>query len=220
MSDIVLAARNFEQPLTRAGADDAPTFCHEAVVGWLLISLGYPHAWQLLRQVDARAMQVHFAGGRNPAPQTFGTDWLTHCLYPGSIMLMQREALSQVNVGDVVWVARGGDAVHSMVVVEKGADTVLVRGFNNSGTFAFLAKDPPRGVSEYDANDRDIADPLAWQLGGGAFGTQPDGRLKYIRLQKVQQRIAEFFPWEGAAQFATLQGPRWHHNFFQHWHYA
>lgn len=215
---IVMAARNHLQPLTAAGKYK-PGYCHEAVLGWVLISLGYPHAWELVAKAAEAERAAHGSG------QAFNGDWMCECIYPGSFPLMQASALSFANVGDILWTGNPGRANHSMVVVEKTVASVFVRGLNNGSTFVPLSVKYPSAPSipsesEYDDFDRDAADPCMWTHATGAFGSYPDIFLYRALLEKTQPKVAENFPWEGSKVNARTAGKRWHHNIFQGWHFS
>jgi hypothetical protein len=210
MADIVMAATNRIQPLTSAGKYK-PLFCHEAVLGWLLISLDYPHAWELVRKAAVRI----------GSGQSFNGGWMYENIYSGGHPLSQATVFS-ANAGDVLWTGGPGIATHSVIVVGKTVNSVSIRGFNNFSTFQHLRLNPPPPESAYDGMDRDVAGPAMWNVNHHSPNTFGWAALGLFReaLADAQRRVAQQFPWESSTILPCTSGQRWHHNLVQGWHWS
>ena len=217
MASLEMAAKDLVQPIS-GDPENAPRTCHEGVVGWLLIALGYPRAWQLLRRV----------GNRFPAGQV-NFQWMWANLYQGnSAPLTNATVQTTAMPGDVLWSGTPNYPIHSMVVVSRVASVapgvpaiVNVRGVNNFGTFnaSALARHlpPPPAVMVYDIYDRDVAHPTMWAA-GAPFGPGPNC-LYHVPGFIAKMRVAQAIPWE-SSQIPIRNGARWHHNPFQGWHWG
>lgn len=210
MITLVQAARNQFNPLT-SETQLKPANCHEAVIGWLLISLGYPRPWRLIRLAAARPN--HGVGN----PLQFQGDWMWKNIYPPATHV----SLATVGIaqaGDVLCSGTAGIPIHSMVVVDKIGTAVRIRGFNNVGTFGHLQ--PPPGYMTYDGIDRDVADSNMWNVTRtrpNTFGLASVD-LFLTRGNVARKAVAKAFPWETSA-FPVTKGERWHYNPIQGWRY-
>ena len=184
---LVNAARNSNamQSLGR----NKPKNCHEAVLGWLLISLNYPQPWDLLRLAAPK--------GTNP-PQFTGS-WMGKNIYTATFpvtqnSVVQHQAVGAPREGDILFCGNPGYASHSMVVVYRTALEVKIRGFNNEGTFRGCVPRPVR--MEYDAIDRPVHDDKLWK-NGFQFGAAGECLFR-VRHSDACQRVAELFPYSGS----------------------
>ena len=116
MPTLVQAAKNLVNPLT-AETLLKPVNCHEAVLGWLLISLGYPRPWRLIRLAAARPN--HGVGN----PLQFQGDWMWQKVYRTAIRV-SRATVGIAQAGDILCSGTLGRPTHSMAVVEKLATAV------------------------------------------------------------------------------------------------
>jgi hypothetical protein len=208
MPSLVEAAKNLVNPLT-AETPLKPVNCHEAVLGWLLISLGYPRPWRLIRQAAARP--GHGVGN----PLQFQGDWMWQHVYPSATRVSQA-TVGMARAGDILCSGTAGRPTHSMVVVERLGAAVKIRGFNNVGTFGHLR--PPPGYMQYDNTDRDVADGGMWNVTGrhpNTFGPATVD-LFLVRGVGASQAVARAFPWESST-FPVTTGARWHFNVIQGW---
>jgi hypothetical protein len=210
MSTLVQAAKNLVNPLT-AETLLKPVNCHEAVLGWLLITLGYPRPWRLIRLAAARPN--HGVG----SPLQFQGDWMWKKIYPTATRVSQA-TVGLAKAGDILCSGTMGRPTHSMAVVEKLGTVVKIRGFNNQGTFAHLQ--PPPAYMEYDNIDRDVADGRMWNVTGrhpNTFGPATVD-LFVVRGPAASTAVAQAFPWE-KSPFPVTTGERWHYNPVQGWRY-
>ena len=211
---MVRAARNQINPLTAEGAATRPSNCHEAVMGWLLTSLGYPRRWRLIKE----AAKTHGVGH----PLQFQGDWLWQHIYAAPPRVT-RDFLTNARAGDILCSGVSGRPTHSMVVVSSGAGpqgpVVNIRGFNNAGTF--ITCNPRPDYMQYDAIDRNVADAALWGMANHApylFGPATV-ELFLVRYQTAAMNMAREFPWENSP-FPVLTGPRWHYNPIQGWRWS
>ena len=210
MPTVVQAAKNLFNPLT-SEKQLKPANCHEAVLGWLLISLGYPRPWRLLRLAAARP--DHGVGN----PRQFQGEWMWKKIYQPATPVSQA-TVGIAQAGDVLCSGTAGIPIHSMIVVEKLGTAVRIRGFNNAGTFGHLQ--PPPGYMEYDNIDRDVADERMWNVTRrrpNAFGLA-SVELFVVRGAVASKAVAKAFPWEKSA-YPVTTGERWHYNPIQGWRY-
>jgi len=202
---LIRAARNQVNPLTAEGADTKPTNCHEAVLGWLLTSLGYPRRWRLIKE----AARTHGVG----VPRQFQGDWMWTHIYAAPPRVT-RAFLTNARPGDILCSGVAGRPTHSMAVVSVGAGVVNIRGFNNAGTFVMFNAPYMR----YDPVDRNVANPALWGMANqpqNIFG--PVGaELFLVRYQTAATNVAREFPWEGSPH-PVRTSPRWHYNALQGW---
>lgn len=209
---MIQAAMNQINPLTAESASTKPLNCHEAVLGWLLTSMGYPRRWRLIRN----AARTHGVGN----PLQFQGDWMWREIYRQRLPLM-RLTVSAASPGDILCSGVEGRPTHSMVVVSKrmGAHNqviVNIRGFNNAGTFITLL--PAPGYMAYDNVDRNVADPALWGMANqpaDCFGPAA-GRLFWVRYETARHNAARMFPWENSP-IPSRATPRWHYNPIQGW---
>jgi hypothetical protein len=208
---MVQAARNQINPLTAEGAQLKPCNCHEAVLGWLLTSLGYPRRWRLIKE----AAKTHGVGH----PLQFQGDWMWNHIYDPRVRLTQQH-VTNARAGDIVCSGVAGRPTHSMAVVHSSSGAagpvVNIRGFNNAGTFITLA--PPPAYMQYDSIDRNIGDPSLWGMANqpqNCFGPAA-GELFLVRYEMAATNVAREFPWEGSP-LPVRTGPRWHYNALQGW---
>lgn len=204
------AARNQVNPLT-AETQLKPVNCHEAVLGWLLISLNYPRPWRLIRLAAARPN--HGVGN----PLQFQGDWMWQNIYKSNTPV-SRATVGIARVGDVLCSGAASRPTHSMVVVDKTGAAVNIRGFNNAGTFAHLQ--PPPAYMQYDGIDRDVAADNMWNVTRrhpNTFGPATVD-LFLVRNAAARAGVAKAFPWENSAIPVTT-GERWHFNQIQGWRF-
>lgn len=209
---LVQAAKNLVNPLT-SETTLKPANCHEAVLGWLLISLGYPRPWRLIRLAAARP-----GFGVQGKTVQFDGLWMWRNIYLSNIRVSQA-TVGLAQAGDVLCSGMAGCPTHSMVVVERRGAAVLIRGFNNAGTFFHLV--PPPGSLVYDSIDRDVADAGMWNVKGGhpnAFGAA-GSELYLVKGAFARQAVARAFPWENSS-IPVATGARWHFNVIQGWRFS
>ncbi|MCL4403057.1 MAG: hypothetical protein M1436_10430 [Acidobacteria bacterium] len=210
------AARNLVNPLTAEGYETRPLNCHEAVLGWLLISMDYPRRWRLLRLAAARLFAVALT------PQ-FQGDWMWRNIYQ-SRSPVNMFSIQNVQAGDILCSGNFGYPTHSMAVVSAAQSAALhrqvvkIRGFNNIGTFGQLLPNVPPVANppQYDNNDRDVADPAVWNVIKNAGFGQNGVSLFRIPYAAAQASIARAFPWENSILPVT-GGERWHYNGMTGW---
>lgn len=204
---MIQAARNQVNPLTAEGAATKPCNCHEAVLGWLLTSLGYPRRWRLIKE----AAQTHGVG----VPRQFQGDWMWTHIYANPPRVT-REHVTNAHPGDIFCSGIAGRPTHSMAVVSVAAGVVNIRGFNNAGTFVML--NPPPQYMQYDNVDRNVADPAIWGMANQPqnFFGPARAELFLVHYQTAAMNVAREFPWENSP-YPVRTTPRWHYNRVQGW---
>lgn len=209
---MVNAALNRVNPLTAEKAATKPINCHEAVLGWLLTSMGYPRRWRLIKEAAKRDGVGH--------PLQFQGDWMWNNIYTIRLRV-SRATVVIANPGDILCSGVPGRPTHSMVVVSRRHDAITnqtavnIRGFNNVGTF--IKSRPQPAYMRYDPYDRNVADPSVWNLTSrkpNAFAG--DASLYRIKYQDAMKAAARAFPWEKST-VPTRSGERWHYNPIQGW---
>src|SRR5215467_5691392 len=184
---LVNAARNSNA--IQALGSNKPKNCHEAVLGWLLISLNYPMPWDLLP----------LAAPRGTTTRQFTGEWMCKNIYTVATKVKQnpmgnKTPVDRLREGDILFCGNRGYASHSMVVVYSNALEVKIRGFNNEGTFRQCVPRPVR--MEYDAIDRPIHLNEMWK-DGSRFGAAGEFLFRVLHSHACQ-RVAELFPYSGS----------------------
>jgi hypothetical protein len=204
---LVNAARNRDRNMAAEGAKIRPRNCHEAVLGWLLLSLNYPRPWALIRLYMAR----YKTGGHTP--QADGP-WMHKYIYGDGMPVDQKNLAASAKKGDILYSGSRRDGTHSMVVVYNNDLEVLIRGFNNAGTFRGCEPPPPELA--YDDMDRRVDGDDMWT--GGRFAMDAD--LFLVSHQAARMNVAKEFAWEGSAippvnpdKLFFFSSNRWHGEF-------
>jgi hypothetical protein len=196
------------------GPAEAPRNCHEAAMGWLLAAENYSSPWKLMR----------YSMNTLVAPATTAS-WLQAHVYVPHVKMSRVDTLGGGNatyapaVGDLLFIQPGATPpVHSMVVVGAvgpgGAHGILVRGFNNAGTFNYpgvVSHAPPGG---YDAINRDISDINLWDRTGWGFGANNAGaELHLVRYNVAAAAIRNaLVHWTHSNFRGPLGGHGWQHT--------
>lgn len=171
--------------------------CHVAAMYWIFRDQGETEesAAQKLEGIARAGCQG--CGENHNVHISIKHPWYGINMCRGALAIDDRNGLlTQVQKGDVLIVGSPQAPSHSMVVVrvERNAERVYVRGFNNEGTLGTGARD------EYDKNDRNVADAQYWHTQGAetrfgkAFST--GGRLYrisyaqyYANAQAIRPRL-------------------------------
>lgn len=186
-----------------------PTTCNEAVLGWLLKSMGKTHPWQLMRQICLTFI----------LPATVG-DWMYNHIYQHPVRLRRDHVTGAValapplQLGDILFIegmAIGSFLAHSMVVVQVPPHT-LISGFNNHTTFTAPGLPVPfPPPAAYDPTPRDVTNGNLWN--GPAAGPQtfsPTARpLFRVRYYDAMFALsAALVHWE----YSWTRTPGWRHS--------
>jgi len=186
-----------------------PRSNQEAVLGWLLASLGYPRNWKLLRKFcELMAMEEWRTSFWMPLHE----GWMMRRIYAPPFPVTRSSVKGLAQKGDILLV--NAVHLHSMVVVDtSGADKLLIRGFNDR----FLWSDAPQF---YDPIDRDVLDPDMWDNDGTAFGYRMGTRyqLLLVKYHLAAINTAKQVPWEGSEYYYPPKD-RYEKDFFHRWHY-
>ncbi len=173
----LVAAANAAPPAANA---PGPGTCHEAAMGWLLGAENFSSPWKLMRYSMNTLLMPAFPGS-----------WLKSYVYAINARIHRADVLAggapvmRPALGDILFTCQGGGAaMHSMIVVSGPGGNVLIRGFNNAGTFNYPGVAPHAPAGGYDANDRDIGDVNLWDAAGTGFGANNAGAalhwVKYV----------------------------------------
>ncbi len=195
----MVRAANTAPPAAVAPLNHGSQNCHEFVLGCLLHAEYFtPNNWQLLRAIASQFLM----------PNTVATWIATHIHQPRRVLVradVTNPGAMAPRPGDILFTSRlaSNNIQHSMIVVQgvvavaaagpgavPAVPTMLIRGFNNAGTFndptmpGGLAASAGAGV--YDNTDRDIAHGYLWDPPGlnQQFGV-PGARL-FLHLVRYQ----------------------------------
>ena len=197
-------------PPVQTPTTPGPTTCHEAAMGWLLTAENYQSPWKLMRY-STNTLRLPASAG----------SWLMSYVYANNVRISRADAIGAGNVnytpvpGDILFTHQGGTtAMHSMIVVGVAGGNILIRGFNNAGTFNHPGVNPPAPPGAYDPNDRDISDLNLWDPAGWGFGPNNAGaHLCLVRYNTAAMGIRNALAhWTHSNFRGPLGGHGWKHT--------
>jgi hypothetical protein len=142
--------------------------------------------------------------------------WLNSYIYVINTRVRQQDLAPGGNPmflpqpGDILFTIQGGiTAMHSMIVVQSTANNLLIRGFNNHGTFNYPAQNPPAPAGSYDNNDRNVCDANLWNATDGFGANGAGAELRWVKYANAASRMRQALAHWTHAHFRT---PGWQHT--------
>lgn len=121
--------------------------CHMAVLQWAALAIGRS-VQEAVKDVEriTRSVCPH-CKGQSPLKASLQNEEYGKIFCRQGVPLVNTDA----QAGDVVVIPNIGRPMHSMVIVSAVGGVLLVRGYNNAGTFVGAARD------QYDDTSRNLA---------------------------------------------------------------
>lgn len=142
---MALNDRAMSAPSKKVG--NHPYNCHMAVLQWACIELGQSQSAAMDTVEQITQAGCPHCKGQNNLKASLQDDYYGQVFCSSAVPLNNMSA----RVGDVVVIPNRARPTHSMVIVSNVQGELLVRGYNNEGTFVGAPRDA------YDTTSRNLA---------------------------------------------------------------
>lgn len=179
-----------QNPLPNVKQWDHQYTCHMAALHWAWRALGndlnsaLEYVDNVCKQTCPKCTGV-VEEGLVRSHASIEDAWYGPTFCEGAEALDKTTMAEALSPGDIVVCGFYQRPQHTMIVVSVNSPTVLVRGFNNRGTFN-LSVDM-RGV--YDDSDRDLADAQAWEFGEPVCKIDGDVFMSRVKQYGLNMRL-------------------------------
>lgn len=149
-----------QDPLPNLGYPRHPYTCHMAALHWALMSdgRGKGEASRIVNDITKTSCRVCQSGANGVHESISGHFYSKTFCSAAKRLDRGTDFRLQADSGDLILLGGLDDLTHSMVSVEVAAADIVVRGFNNQGTFGLNLN----MKNVYDNNDRRLTQSPWW----------------------------------------------------------